>query len=53
MDVCPKKLIQKSDLTGINGEYVVEFVDKSNECLACGQCATVCPDMAIEEVFKS
>jgi len=51
-DVCPKNLIKKSNATGKTGEYVVEFVDKENDCLACAQCAMVCPDMAIVEVVK-
>lgn len=52
IDVCPKKLIKKSNETGKTGEYIVEFDNKSNECLGCAQCAMVCPDIAITEVYK-
>lgn len=52
VDVCPKKLIKKSDIIGKTGENVVEFVDLNNECLGCTQCALVCPDIAIEKVVK-
>lgn len=51
MDVCPKKLIKKSKVTGKTGEPVVEFED-NNECIGCAQCALVCPDMAIVEVYR-
>lgn len=49
-DVCPKKCIQKSDEIGKTGLAVVEF--KDNGCIACKQCALVCPDIAIVEVVK-
>lgn len=52
IDVCPFKLIQKSTITGQTGENIVEFIDKENKCIACAQCAMVCPDIAIEEVVK-
>ena len=52
MDVCPKKLIKKSNTAGKTGECVVEFDDKNHECLACSSCAMVCPDLAITEVVK-
>ena len=51
IDVCPKKLIKKSNETGKSGEFVVEFIN-NGECLACAQCAMVCPDLAIVEVNK-
>ena len=52
IDVCPKKLIKKSDTIGKTGEAVVEFMDNKNECLACKQCAMVCPDLAIVNIYK-
>ena len=52
MNVCPKKLIKKSKIIGKTGEYIVEFADEKNECLACKQCALVCPDIAIVNVIK-
>ena len=53
MDVCPKKIIQKSNELGKTGEYIVEFKDEKNECLGCAQCAIVCPEIAITEVYKN
>ena len=52
MDVCPHKLIKKSDKTGKTGECIVEFQDKESKCIGCAQCALVCPDLAIVEVYK-
>ncbi len=52
MDVCPKKLLKKSNEIGKTGEYTVEFKDEQNLCLGCGQCAMVCPEIAITEVYK-
>ena len=45
------KLIKKSNKTNRLGDYLVEFDDKNNECIACAMCAKRCPDMAIE-VYK-
>lgn len=52
VDVCPKKLIKKSETIGKTGECVVEFKDNNNECIGCAQCALVCPDIAITEVYR-
>ena len=52
IDVCPHKLIKKSEAVGITGESIVEFKDSENKCIACAQCALVCPDLAIVEVNK-
>lgn len=52
IDVCPKKLIKKSNIIGKTGNYIVEFKDNHNECLGCCSCAMICPDIAITDVFK-
>lgn len=52
IDVCPKKLIQKSEKTGKTGNNVVEFKDENSQCIGCTQCALVCPDIAITEVYR-
>ena len=52
MDVCPKGLIRKSDEIGKTGEFIVKFEDKENQCLGCSQCAIMCPEIAITEVYK-
>lgn len=53
IDICPKKLIKKSNETGKTGENVVEFCDTHSQCIGCAQCAIVCPDIAITEVYKN
>lgn len=52
IDVCPKKMIKKSDKIGKSGEPIAEFDEAKNECIGCAQCAIVCPDVAIAEVYK-
>ena len=52
IDVCPKKMIKKSQETGKTGEPIAEFDTKKNECIGCAQCALVCPDIAITEVYR-
>ena len=51
IDVCPKKVIQKSQTVGKTGESIVEFIN-NNGCIGCAQCALVCPDIAITEVNR-
>ena len=51
-DVCPKKLIKCDGKIGKTGQATARFDDKNNECLACTQCALVCPDLAITSVVK-
>ena len=52
VDACPKNLIKKSNVIGKTGEAIVEFKDDNNECVGCAQCALVCPDIAIVEVYR-
>ncbi len=52
IDVCPKKIIKKSDKIGVTGRYVVTTEDTSGECIGCGFCAMRCPDLAITEVYR-
>ena len=52
MDVCPYKLIKKSNNIGTTGEYTVEFSDSEKKCIGCAQCAIVCPEIAIIEVNR-
>lgn len=51
IDVCPKKAIKKSSIIGKTGKPIVEF-DKNSNCIGCAQCAMMCPDMAIVEVYR-
>ena len=44
---CPKKtILKKSETVNKMGYYAVEAVDMT-DCVACGICATVCPEGAI------
>ena len=52
VDVCPKRLIKRTGTVGKTGQNTALFDDKNNECLACAQCALVCPDLAITSVIK-
>ena len=52
VDICPKKLIKADGSIGKTGQPSVQFEDKNNDCLACAQCAMVCPDLAITSVVK-
>ena len=53
MDVCPRKVIKKSNRIGKTGECVVEFDESNSKCIGCAQCAMVCPDIAITEVYRN
>ena len=52
VDVCPKGLIKCDGNIGKTGQNTARFSDSNSECLACGQCATVCPDLAITSIVK-
>lgn len=44
---CPKKtILKKSDSVNKKGYYAVEAADLT-DCIACGICATMCPEGAI------
>ncbi len=53
IDVCPNRLIKKSDNISALGQYTVEFDDKFNKCSGCAMCACVCPDLAIVGVYNN
>ena len=44
---CPKKIMQLSDKKNNLGFPVVICTDES-QCIGCGACAQVCPEVAIE-----
>jgi 2-oxoglutarate ferredoxin oxidoreductase subunit delta len=52
IDACPKKVLKISDKTGKTGNFVVKFQDDEGKCTGCKSCATVCPDLAITEVYR-
>lgn len=52
VDVCPQKILKKSETYNAKGIYTVYADDKNNKCLGCALCAKRCPDMAITEVYR-
>ena len=50
MEACKKGCLGLSGLTNTHGYDYVEFKEGS-ECIACGLCYVVCPDVAIT-VYK-
>ena len=51
LSVCPKEVITKSERLNQKGYYPAKFEEdeeKGKMCIACVQCATICPDIAIE-----
>lgn len=52
IEVCPKKVLFKGKMMNKKGHYPVVFDDSENKCIACGNCAVMCPDLAIKEVYK-
>jgi 2-oxoglutarate ferredoxin oxidoreductase subunit delta len=47
MAVCPKGCIEHADTLNRYGVYPVKMREGA-ECIACSQCALMCPDAAIE-----
>ncbi len=51
VDACPKKVLGADNQVNALGYYPVK-ADKPEECIGCAMCARVCPDIAIEKVYK-
>ena len=51
VDACPKKVLGADNQVNALGYYPVK-VDKPEECIGCAMCARVCPDIAIEKVYR-
>ena len=45
--VCPKNILSMSETVDHRGICIVT-VDEKIECIGCLQCATMCPDAALE-----
>ncbi|MDR2149266.1 MAG: 4Fe-4S binding protein [Spirochaetaceae bacterium] len=46
ISACPVKVLEKDSLPNSSGSYPVRIV-KGENCIACGNCYTVCPDLAL------
>ncbi len=51
IDACPKKVLGKDKTVNALGYYPAA-VEKQEDCIGCAMCARVCPDIAIEKVYK-
>ena len=47
VSVCPKKVLEEEKKVNERGVHCV-VVKALEECIACGLCAIMCPDCAIE-----
>jgi len=47
IDACAKKSISLSDELNLKGYFVASF-NAGNGCNGCGNCALMCPEVAIE-----
>ena len=47
---CPRGCIRMSEEYNAMGYHYAEFVEGEKSCTLCGNCALVCPDVAIEIV---
>ena len=47
IEYCPKKSIFLSDELNLKGYFVAAF-SEGGECTGCGNCALMCPDVAIQ-----
>lgn len=45
--VCPYDLVHIADRFNAKGYRPAAFVDPEGHCIACANCATMCPDVAI------
>lgn len=51
VDACPNKVLEADTKVNILGYYPACVKDDS-KCVGCAICARVCPDMAIEKVYR-
>ena len=51
INACPKKILEPDSSVNELGYYPAKVKDEK-ECIGCAICARVCPDMAIEKVYK-
>lgn len=51
IDACPKKVLEADSTVNVMGYYPAK-VKNAQDCIGCAMCARVCPDIAIEKVYK-
>ena len=47
IEFCAKESISLSDVLNLKGYFIAAF-DEAAECNGCGNCALMCPEVAIE-----
>lgn len=47
VNICPKKILAIGDKLNQKGYYFVEVTDQG-QCIGCGMCGVICPDLALE-----
>lgn len=51
IDACPNKVLEEDTKVNVLGCYPAK-VNTEKECAGCAVCARVCPDIAIEKVYR-
>ena len=51
VDACPNKVLEVDKSVNALGYYPIK-VNPDKTCIGCAMCARVCPDIAIEKVYR-
>ena len=51
IEACPNKVLGMDEKVNTLGYYPVK-VNSEKDCIGCAICARVCPDIAIEKVYR-
>jgi len=51
IDACSNKVLEKDTSVNALGYYPIT-VNSEKNCVGCAMCARVCPDIAIEKVYR-
>ena len=51
VDACPNKVLEADKSVNALGYYPIK-VNPDKTCIGCAMCARVCPDIAIEKVYR-
>ena len=51
IDACQNKVLEKDTKVNARGYYPIK-INEDKKCVGCTMCARVCPDIAIEKVYR-